>query len=378
MKKFLAILLAVLMLVSLMTACGSKEDPAPAGDDGEGEAAGTILYFVSNIGDFGFGDLGNEITTALAEEYGYTRTMVEYGADSSVAETSLLDAIDENSYDFCVSSSWYIEDVVLNNSANYPDTHFLIFDCGPGDEWDNPNVYGVAFGQNEGSFLTAVYEAEMTKTGKIGAMIRNDTPILNDFYAGWLHGVEYANTELGLEVAGYGAYLGTNPVVSDAYETTIVMLDAGCDIVYSVAGNLILGSTQAMSEKGGIDAGYMCVGVDYDQWTYFNNVEVEGAVGTDAIFTSMTKEIPAVVRIMFEGILDGTLEAGNKFYGLALGGVSLADNEQYQAKTPDEVKEVISSIKTAVEDGSLVVKSYYDFATYDDFAAYRDEINMND
>ncbi len=376
MKKLLAMLLALVMLLSLMAACGGNNEPAVddnAGDDAQGESNGIILNYVGALGDFAFNDMAQVVTLELAEEYGYEQVLVEYGNDTAIALPSLLDALDGTDYDYVVLAGTYLTSGVIENSNSYPDTKFLMFDTGPDFEWDNPNLYGVAFGQNEGSFLAAVYEAAMTKSGIIGVLIRRDAPILNDFYTGWLHGARYAKNELGYDIEWVNAYMGEE-TVSGAYETTVAMLQSGTDIIYCVAGNLILGTTQAMEEKGGLDAGYMTLGVDMDQWEYFANPDLEtDAPGYETIVTSMLKNVPSVVRYMFENCENGTLEPGNKFYGLALDGVGLADNEHYQEFSSDEAKQVVEDVKQAVIDGELEILSYYDFPTYDEFAKYRDD-----
>lgn len=377
MKKFLAMLLAVLMLVSLMTACGSKADePVVENNEGGEEAAPAekerILNFCGQLGDFQFGDMAQSITLQLAEEYNMEQVCVEYGTDTSTCVTMLMDAADQG-YDYIVTSSWNVADAILADSGLYPDTDWLVFDTGPDYVWDNENVYGVAFGQNEASFITAVYEAAMTKTGVIGVLIRNDTPILNDFYAGWLHGARYAKNELGFDISWANAYLG-GTTVSDAYETAIVMLQNNTDIVFSVAGNLILGTTQVMEEKGGLEAGYMTIGVDMDQYEYFANPELAvDAPGYETIVTSMIKCVEEVVRAMYEGINDGTLEPGNKFYGIADKGVDLVVNDHYLEVTPQSAQDTLAQAKQDIIDGKVKPLSFYDFPDYDTFAKYRDD-----
>jgi basic membrane lipoprotein Med (substrate-binding protein (PBP1-ABC) superfamily) len=140
MKKFLAMLLAVLMLVSLMTACGSKaEEPVVENNEG-GEAAPEkkerILNFCGQLGDFQFGDMAQSITLQLAEEYNMEQVCVEYGTDTSTCVTMLMDAADQG-YDYIVTSSWNVCDAILADSGLYPDTDFLVFDSGPDYVWDN-------------------------------------------------------------------------------------------------------------------------------------------------------------------------------------------------------------------------------------------------
>lgn len=66
------------------------------------------------------------------------------------------------------------------------------------------------------------------------------------------------------------------------------------------------------------------------------------------------------------------MNRGTMFTDLQKGGVSLADNENYQANTPQDVQDQISEIAQMIIDGEIDVVSYYDFESYDSFAAYRD------
>ena len=392
MKRLAAALLALVLCLS-MVACASgnatKTDPAtPAADaqtassetsettqTEESNSKPTMLYYTGFIGDFGLNDMGWSAAQAAAEKYGYDLTLVEFGADTSQAVASLIDAMDTKHYDYVLCMSWYISDTIFekSRSGEWADTTFIMYDTSPDTDLSGiNNIYGVAFAQNEGSFLSAVYSALMTQTGKIGACINLDTPITNDFGAGWLCGYKYAVNDLGMSDLGMVYTYMSELSVQSNYESVNVILDNGCDFVYDVAGSYILGAMQAADEKGGPEANKFVIGCDYDQYSYFKQAgEVQG---WQTLVTSMLKNVEPCVAMIFEN-LNGEatgIEPGNHVYGLAEGGVSLADNENYQTYTPKDVQDKISEIRQKIIDGEIDVVSYYDFNTYEAFAAYRD------
>ncbi|MBR2670620.1 MAG: BMP family ABC transporter substrate-binding protein, partial [Oscillospiraceae bacterium] len=191
MKKLLALLLAAMMVVGLLAACGGSSsggsaEPAPAssGEEGGSEnAVPQVLFFYSAIGDYGFGDQGYAACKNLEQKYGMKMTLIECGTDTSIAVTSLWDAVENGvpetgePYDYVVTTSWYgLYDSIVSQSVNYPDTSFIVFDTGPDKVFDNENLYGISFAQNEGSFATAVFEAYQSRTGVISTIARSDTP----------------------------------------------------------------------------------------------------------------------------------------------------------------------------------------------------------
>lgn len=387
MKKVLAFVLAMAMGLSLV-ACGAT--PAPAASTSTpasgstpaststpaagGEKAGKLLYYCAFIGDFGLGDMGNRASLAAAEKYNLEYNLVEYGTDSSVAVNSFLDAMETSKYDYVVASSWYLTDIVLEKAKDYPDTTFILFDTSPtgADKFNGiDNVYGITFGQNEGGFLVAVYSALMSKTGKIGCSLRSDTPILNDFGTGWLAGYKYATKEMKKDVKMMFSYIGEDSVQS-TYESCNVLFDNGVDYVWSVAGTNVLGACQAAEEKGGVAKGFGVIGVDYDQWSYFK--EKGDAVGYNNLITSMLKNIEPCVALIFESVIEGKgdIKPGNTFYGVGVGGTGLAYNENYKANTPQEVQDIIADLEKKIASGEIDVPSYFDFSSYEAYAAYRD------
>lgn len=388
MKKLLSLLLTGAMVFSL-AACGGTSNTTGASQSGtaggETTAAGqttasgekkTILYYTPFIGDFGLGDMGNRAAQAASEKYNLEYTLVEYGTDSSVAVNSFLDTLESNTYDYVLASSWYITDTVVQKAKEYPDTTFILFDTAPTADFSSvDNVYGITFGQNEGGFLVAVYSALMTKTGHIGAALRSDTPILNDFGTGWLAGYKYAVKELGMsDLKMSYTYIGEDSV-QNTYETCKVLYDNGVDYVWSVAGTNNLGAAQAAEEKGGLAQGKAVIGVDYDQWEYFKNLKdaETSAVGYNNIVTSMLKNIEPCVALIFDSIMgSGTIAPGNTFYGVKENGTGLAYNQNYMDNTPADVQAKVKEIDEKIKSGEIEVPSYFDFNTYEAYAAYRD------
>ena len=389
MKKLIALLLAVVLCLSLV-ACGSgNETTTTAGNSGNNEAANnngeentegkTMLLYSAGIGDFGLNDMMYRACQTAIENYGYDFTLVEYGNDSSLAVNSLVDALDGKHYDYVVSMGWYITDEIIARSKDggeWSDITFILMDCSADmDTTGCDNIYGIAFKQNEGCFMAAVYSALMTKTGKIGVCVNLDVPITNDFGAGWLCGYKYAKNEMGMSDLG-GMYTYMGEVTTQAnYESMNVVMDQGCDVVLNVGGSVAIGAMQAAAEKGGIEAGKIIIGVDYDQYTYFANTE--GTVGYETMVTSMLKDGEACIAQVLDSIESGSnvIEPGTKQYGVAEGGTGLCKNDYYYEMTPADVQEKIEEIEEKIISGEIDVVSYYDFESYDAFATYRDNLD---
>lgn len=389
MKRTLALLLALAMCIGLV-ACssGGANTTTPAAQQGGGEATTQgggdssngakkkIIFYTAFIGDFGLSDMGYRAVQELAEEYDMEWTLVEYGAyDAALAVNGFWDALESQHYDYFFGPTWNIEDIIDDAAKQYPDTTFIHYDVGKGIVFNEPNVYGITFAQNESSFMAACLQVLMSKNGKIGC-ISSDSPILNDFSTGWLAGVKYAKKELRPEIQWLHTYMPETSM-SAVYEAMNVMYDNGCDAVWAITAQMMLAACQAAEEHGGIEDGYWVMGCDYDQWEYFKGLAAEdanSAVGYENILTSITKNIAPAAKAIVASVEsgDGSVEPGNKVWGVYENGVGYLENEQFLANVPDDVQKTLKDIINKIGSGEIVVPSYYDFASYDDFAAYRD------
>ena len=234
-----------------------------------------------------------------------------------------------------------------------------------------PGCYGISFRQDEGSFLTAVYQCLMSKTGQIGAVASQDAPILNDFLTGWLAGVKYFNDNMGGNTKYSVAYLSDSTVQGD-YETASVLYGANCDIVYNIAGTYCLGAAKACAEAGGTENGRYLVGVDYDQYSVFSQSSNTDVEGYENLVTSMEKKIRESIVSAFDQMAGENCEMSNHRFSLADGGVGLAYNENYHKLTPEDVQKQLTEVENKIKSGEIKVPSYFDFDDYDQFKEFRD------
>ena len=376
MKKIIALLLALAMCLSLV-ACGAADKPAadaPAADAPAEKKS--IIFFTAFIGDFGLSDMGYRAVQELAAEYNMDWTLVEYGSyDAALAVNCFWDALETKHYDYFFGPAWYIEGIIDEAAAQYPDTTFVHYDVGKGVEFTSPNVYGITFAQNESSFMAALLQALMTKNGKIGC-VSADSPILNDFSTGWLAGAKYAKNELGLDIEWLHTYRAEDSM-SAVYEATNVMYDNGCDFVWSISAQFLLAHCQAAEERGGGEAGFWTLGCDYDQYEYLKGLAAEdanSAFGYENTLTSITKNIAPAASAIIASVEagDGKIAPGNQVWGVFENGVGYLENENFMANVPADVQEILKDIINKIGAGEIVVPSYYDFESYEAFANYRD------
>lgn len=384
MKKLIAVLMTLTILLAL-AACGSKAPAATptnapeASKTGETQAAATpadegstesIIYLCMNLGDLSFNDLGWKGCQDAAAKYGWNAEVIELGKDTSVYENAFLDAIDSGKYTIVVTQSNYgLSDLCIKYAPEYKDIKFISFDMGASADISAiDNMFGIAFKQNEGSFLVGALAGKLTKTNKIGVFLFNDVPVGNDFATGYIAGVRHSNPDAEINVA----YGGGTADASKLQEISSAMFDSGVDVIYGVSGSAYPGLAKEATSRGGFEKGIYAIGVDSDMWTVYK--ASENADIADVIITSMQKKVDEAVVYTLDRYVEGKLPFGVvEGYGILENGVGMADNEYYRANTPADVLEYMDALSEEVVSGKVEVPSYFDFADYDAFAAWRDQ-----
>ena len=372
MRRVMAVFLAAMVVCSSLAGC-SQEAPktvqtsqASAAEESKTEAeaaetetgsAGSIVFIATQLGDMSFNDNGWTGVQEIGTKYGYDTRVVETGMDSSKYENMFLDICDSDT-DYIIAQSgngW--GDIVFKYAADFPEKKFIVFDASTEAEVPSDNVLCVAYKAYEGSYLTGLVCALMSESGMIAAGANRDNPAINDFFTGFISGAKEANPDIKVSIA-YNSVPGDAAVMG---EIAASLYNSGVDVMFSVAGAAGLGIFQSA-----VDQGKLAVGVDSDQWlTYSNSESPELA---EVIMTSMVKNIGGSLLTVFDEIDAGPAKWGElQVLGIAEGGVSLADNENYRKLVPEEIRSTVSEYEQKIKSGEITVPSYYDFAEDQEF-----------
>ncbi|NCX35327.1 MAG: BMP family ABC transporter substrate-binding protein [Actinobacteria bacterium] len=181
-----------------------------------------------------------------------------------------------------------------------------------------PNVQGIVFKEEEGSYLVGLAAAMTTKSGRIGFIGGVNTPLIKKFEAGYIAGAKAINPKKG-------------------------MYQNGADVVYAAAGGTGTGMHRAASELK-----KWSIGVDADEATYPAH-----AAFKSTILTSMLKRVDLGVRGFVNDALAGKKTAGLKTWGYKQGGVGYTKTGGYLK----DVSSVIDNYGSEIASGKVVVPS---------------------
>ena len=361
MKKFAALLLALVMVLSL-AACGEKNPPAGSAS-ASGSAAGeetkvyNVVYLVNgNLGDKSFFDSAEACLAQLKADGRIEYRTIEMGGldeDKPKWKDTLYEVSESGEYDVIICGTYQMPDFLKEVADQYPDQKYVIFDDNT-YAGQSANVMNITYRQNDMGYLMGIYAATLTtdtsiekinEDAVIGFVGGVDSPVINDFLIGYIEGAQSVNPDIKIDVRYTNDYVDT--AIAKEYGLSMIN-DNKCDIIWGVAGNSGNGAAEAALETG---KGWF-LGVDSDQ-------ELTLSADLAAItLTSGLKNIGDGLIWFFDEWDAGRTYWGKEInLGIAEGGVGIVTDKNFDKYASDETKAAVEAAQQAVLDGTVTVDS---------------------
>ena len=342
MKNFSTLSKYLFFGLALLLICGCEaiQDVIISEPSSEMNAAPlrvTMIYPSDCVGSAAYCDAFHIGVRGAEEELGITITEANGNENDPAATEMLLRDAAQNS-ELVLTAGYQMGDVLARVAPEFPDVNFAIFDV----VLDIPNVASVNYKSNEGSFLVGAIAALKSESNKIGYIGGVDVPLLREFEAGYIAGIQAINpdAEISIEyisedVTGFGQ-------PDRAKELALAQYESGVDVIYVAAGGSGQGVLEAAQEQQ-----------KFIIWVDSNGNHLAPGI----VLTSMTKEIPTSVQRIIQETADDNFTAGIRYFGLEEGDVSYAVDAHNQSLLSDDIIATVESLKAKIIAGEIVVPS---------------------
>ena len=332
MKKYIALLLAALLMFALFAGCKSNNNNGTEATGAPEKALKLALVVAGNFGDRSFYDSSKEGAERLKKDLGIELTTIECNNDNHTNQ--MRNAADKADVVVCVGWEFYdIESV----APQYPDVKWIWIDNATSEPI--PNVLNITYAQNEGSFLAGYIAASVSKTGVVGAVGGEDQPVINDFIVGYKQGAKAANPDVKVVTNYANSY--DDPALGK--ECALALIDKKADVIFQIASAAGDGVFEAAKDRG-----IYAIGVDSDQ----------KYISPEVIICSMKKEVGSSIYDAVKALAGGdaskwgttwVADMSNGYVGIGYGDDSMTQ------QVPDEVKAAVEEMAKKIISGEIKV-----------------------
>ena len=337
MKKFLALILALVMSLSLVACGGTKEEskPAepekPAETEQPAEEAGAD-FSVAMITDYGditdqsFNQTTYEACKAYCEANGVEFNYYKPAGDSTAERVAMVEAAVDDGFTVIVMPGYAFGETITQVADEYSDITFIALDVGEGDlgGYTLPgNVYCAVYQEELCGYMAgyAAVKLGYTHLGFLGGMA---VPAVVRYGYGFVQGADAAATETGADVTM--EYVYGNQFWGDADITAYMdnwYQTLGVEVVFACGGGIYASAAEAAAKVDG-----KVIGVDVDQAAI-----IDGGYGDGMTVTSAMKGLAPTVEHMLTEVAAGNFaNYGGKIETLGL--VSGSDPEANYVQIP--------------------------------------------
>ena len=388
MKKFLALILALVMALSLV-ACGEQKQPDTQEPDNSGNDA-EITYKVAMITDYGditdqsFNQTTYEACKAFAEANGVDFQYFKPAGDNTADRVAMIESAIDQGYNVIVMPGYAFGAAIVETAPKFEDVKFIALDVSAGDlgaDFTVPaNLYCAVY-QEELCGYMAGYAAVKLGYKNLGFLGGMAVPAVQRYGYGFVQGVDAAAAELGLTDVkvnyAYGNQFNGDADITAAMDTWYA---GGTEVVFSCGGGIYTSAVDAAKKVEGAKV----IGVDVDQAGVIANYAAgEGADAATVegykaltVTSAMKGLYPATFDTLTDVIVNGSWE---KYSGKidTLGLVSADDPTANYVQIPMEstqwadgafTQDDYKALVKAMFEGTLTVsndieKAPTDFAT---------------
>ena len=326
MKKFFAMLLALVMVLGLV-ACTSSNNDAKKDDAQQGDAAKTE-YKIAMITDYGditdqsFNQTTYEACQAFAKDNDITFTYYKPAGNNTADRVAMIEKAADEGYNVMVMPGYAFAGAIVEAAPKFKDVKFIALDVGVGDlleagvtakgeSYDyNPDNWKLEDYVDLSNVYCAIYQEELcgymagfaavklgyTKLGFLGGMA---VPAVIRYGYGFVQGADAAAKELGIEVEMNYAYGGQFNGDADITAAMDTWYQGGTEVVFACGGGIYTSAAEAAQKVNA-----KVIGVDVDQ-----KVIIDGLYGEGMTVTSAMKGLyPATYDTLKDVVLNGNWE----------------------------------------------------------------------
>ncbi len=359
MKKIIAILLALVMILSF-AACKSTEEPVTAEEPAAAEATEApaeevveepveeavvldiaMVTDVGNIDDKSFNEFTWMGCKNWAEENGMTANYYRPSEDSDEARIETIKTAIDKGANVIVCPGYLFGATYQQLPQQYPDVMFLGIDMGIGDVPEpQANTALITYQEEQSGFLAgyAAVKDGYTKLAYLGGI---DVPAVVRYGFGFVQGADAAAAELGntADVSVKYWYSGAFWPTDEIKTKTAGWYTEGTEIIFAAGGGILYSAIASADEADG-----KLIGVDVDQATV-----------SDRIITSAKKELETSVKVALDdlmangGVWSETYAGVETKLGAAQDCVGLpitADSWRFASFTLDEYNTLFEQVKS--------------------------------
>ena len=288
MKKFLAMILALVMALSLV-ACGDKKDDNQT-DDNQGDTNETT-YKVAMITDYGditdqsFNQTTYEACKAFADANKIEFSYFKPAGDNTADRVAMIESAVDQGYNVIVMPGYAFGGAIVEAAPQHKDVKFIALDVGKGDlleagvaakgeSYDyNPDNWDLATYVDMSNVYCAIYQEELcgymagyaaVKLGykNLGFLGGMAVPAVVRYGYGFVQGVDAAAAELKLtDVKVNYVYGGQFFGDADITAKMDTWYAGGTQVVFACGGGIYTSAVDAAKKVEGAKV----IGVDVDQ-----------------------------------------------------------------------------------------------------------------
>ena len=388
MKKFLALMLALVMALALV-ACGQQKEPdvqEPQGPTGTDE----VTYKVAMITDYGditdqsFNQTTYEACKAFAEANGVDFQYFKPAGDNTADRVAMIESAIDQGYNVIVMPGYAFGAAIAETAPKFEDVKFIALDVSAGDLGEGfvvpANLYCAVY-QEELCGYMAGYAAVKLGYKNLGFLGGMAVPAVQRYGLGFVQGVDAAAAELKLTDVKvnyvYGGQFFGDADITAAMDTWYA---GGTQVVFACGGGIYTSAVDAAKKVEGAKV----IGVDVDQAGVIANYAAgEGADAATVegykaltVTSAMKGLYPATYDTLTDVIVNGNWEKYSAKID-TLGLVSADDPAANYVQIPMEstqwadgafTQDDYKALVKAMFDGTLTVsndttKAASDFAT---------------